>query len=207
MMLKSQTRSIGVGLFLIGIVTLVGYMMYVVFLSGEKLGSYTIQEFDGSIVSFGGFRMTSGSTQSTHTVGPLSLSPDMNPLRMILKINQQGGKSSIGSSGLHYEFELLDRLGNSVWKRSGGYSDSEESSGSKTVNISLGILDVEQAGEYVLLCDLKDKRTFKPVITKAEVAVRRNVARANKQVYILGGAAAFIGFVMMMTGAEKKTVS
>jgi len=206
MMLKTQMRATGVALFLIGIITLVGYMMYVVFLSGEKLGTYTIQEFDGSIVSFGGFRMTSGSTQSTHTVGPLVLSPDMNPLRLNLKINQRGGGASIGSSGLHYEFELLDRLGNSVWKRSGGYSDSEDS-GSKTVNISLGVLDVEQAGEYVLLCDLKDKRTFKPVITKAEVAVRKNVARANKQVYILGGAAAIVGFVMMMIGAEKKIAS
>ncbi len=200
---KSQMRGVGVGLFLIGIVVLVGYAMYVGFLSGEKLGAYTIQEFDGSIFSLGGFRMTSGQSVSTHSVGPIALSPQMNPFRLILNMKQQGGGSSIGTRGIDYSFELMDPQGNSVWKKTGTYSDSSDDSGSKSTSLSLGAFEVEQEQEYLLLCDLKDKRTFKPVITSAQVVLRRNVARANSQIYIVSGMCAAAGFVLMMLTAEK----
>ncbi len=205
-MVKTQIRGIGISLFLAGIFVLVGYAMYVGFLSGEKMGAYTIQEFDGSTFSLVGFSVSKGTAKATHTVGPIAFSPEMNPVGVVLSIKQRGGGSSIGHQGVKYEFELLDQRGNRIWKKLGAQSDSDDDSSSKSTSIALGSFEVEQAGEYMLMCDLNDERSFKPIIINAQVVFRRNVARANKQVYLVSGVFALVGFVVMISTSEKKSV-
>lgn len=202
--MKKQLKIAGISLFIIGLAVLLGYALYVGFMSGELLGEYTIQEFQGSVATLGGFTLSSGKSV-THSVGPLTLGPEMNPLRLILSVDRKGRGSTAIVKDLKYTFELATVEGKTVWKKNGFRSASgEKDADQRRLRLSLGAFDIEEKGEYMLYAALEDQRTIRPIITKATVTLRRNVARGQPWVYLTSGTVMLIGFVLMIVGTGKK---
>lgn len=190
--------------FLIGIAILVGYAIYTGFISGEEIGKYTIQEFKGRVTTFSGFRLSKGRTV-THQAGPVHLTPDMNPLRMIFKVNTRGMPSSFGIKGLEYTFSIVeDTEGTIAWETAGHFSPSGDNNDRGTISRSFKPFVIDKDAYYNILSNIQDSRTFKPIVTKAEIIIKRNVAKINSNVYIIAGVVTFIAFILMCSGLEKK---
>ena len=159
--------------FITGFIATGGYLVYTLHYSGTKVGTYTVRELDGSVVSLPGFQLTTGRAVS-HTVGPLGLSPDMNPVRVVLRFNQVGSGSA--GSRLGYSFSLVDESGSTVWQHRGQHSSGSSSgSTSSTVSTPLPLINLQRPGRFVLLADFSQGGAHHPVLRKAEVTVRRNV--------------------------------
>ena len=81
----------------------------------------------------------------THSVGPLYLGPEMNPLRMILEVNRRGKGSSTGIKRLEYTLVLAGENGRPAWEKSGSRQESgEEESDSSRIRLSLGAFEIQQ---------------------------------------------------------------
>jgi hypothetical protein len=201
---KKISKNAGLAIFIIGIGIIVGYALFTGYVSGSEIGKYTVEEFEGDVTAFAGFRWSKGKT-ITHQVGPLYLMPEMNPLRLILDVSRKGRASSDGIKGLVYTFALVDENGNVVWEKSGHRSISEEEKTDiSRIKIAFDAFDISASGDYYLYSNLSDERTIKPIVTNARVILRKNVMKSSSMLYIIVGVITFIGFILMISGMEKK---
>ncbi len=158
-----------------------GYLVYTLHYSGHKVGTYTVREMEGHVVSLPGFQLSSGRSVS-HSVGPLDLSPDMNPLRVVLRFNQVG--SSSAASRLGYSFSLVDESGATVWQHRGQHSSSSSDSNNSTVSTPLPLINLDRPGRFALLADFTQGGSRHPVLRKAQVTIRSNVLTPRAPVVI-----------------------
>ncbi len=194
-------KKLGGWLIVIGILVSLPYMIYVSKFSGKKLDSYPIKLGIGG--QMGGKMMGVSKGQDSKRIGPLSLSPEMNPIRVNLNVHYD----SLKSSGLlfNYDVRVLNQEGDQLLKKSARYSatsnkDKEKAKGLGT--LSLGTFEILNSDDYFILANIKEAPSVR--LHSASIELRRNVVIMNPIIPGTGGGLFLLGMILAYAGRKKK---
>lgn len=178
-------RSLGGWLILLAVAAGMFYVYYVLQLSGSEIGEYPL-EINGGV--------------HDQQIGPVELSPEMNPLRATFHTEVRMRRS--GRGDLRYEFAVRDPSGNVVWQEDGRtrLSESDSSKRTRAKHFSSGRFNVEQADDYDLEVSVRSSRTD---LREASLELRRNAAGYSMPVLAGIGGAGLLGLILALVGRKK----
>jgi len=148
----------------------VGHALMALYGSGQPVARLEVQH--GSIVSLPGVTISPSGPRATQ-VGPIELSPSMNPLRIVL----HAGYTPRAGNRIRYRTAMLAADGTTVWEQQGFLDGGEEASSVDASHV-VRTFDVRAPGLYAFEIEfgfmtLDDLRT-------ASLEVRRNVQPVNR---------------------------
>lgn len=180
-------RTLGGWLIILAVGAGMYYAYYVTQASGSSIGEYPL-EVEGGVHQL--------------EIGPIELSPDMNPIRALwhFEVSSSVTRRDI----LGYELALHDASGDTVWQEEGSHRKSEDKTSNVTKSLTNAgdVFDVEQAGEYSLEASV---RTIGSSVNleEASLELRRNVAGFSPLLLAGLGGIALLGLILAVVGRKK----
>lgn len=162
----------------------IGYGLWTLYGSGRTVSTLDLASAEGAA--------------SCPTFGPVSLTPEMNPLRAVLRT----GFAPVGSLRLRYEIALNGPGGRTAWDKRGFLGSSDDDASIVSTTDRLLDFEVAQPGEYTIQAlfpggSMDDLR-------EATIELRRNVARPNGRV-VWGFALAAAASLAVSIVASRRT--
>lgn len=131
--------------------------------------------------------------------GPIELDPDMNPIRLILKMSYEIEIAEIDEPAYDYEIVLADVKGVRLFREVGGQREKRDDNtpvfAAKSMAHVVQTFSVEEAGQYVVDWNIT---ADKAKIVQQSVLFRRNV-RPFQIGYLIAGVICFgLGFLLLI---------
>ncbi len=189
-----------------GILLAVPYYIYVKSFSGKEVGRFVLADRE----RMGTITFTGEGNRLTNQVGPIELGPHMNPLRVVLYVENANRSWRYH---LTYTVSMVDDNGATVWEQSGKRgskpSRSPRNQGGyinpkKNRTIALDPFNLEKAGKFSFLCTIHDKGKTKFSL-RANLAVRKDVKVLNPYILVAGSVISLIGLVILMNSGKEAT--
>lgn len=175
-----------------GLIAGPGYYLYCTQLSGKHVGKFPISGRANTWSLPGGVTLTFGGTGAFKPFS-IDLDPRMNPVGF----NWQGSVSGMVMRYREYnEYKASLYLGKQpLMVETFSISRDEKETGTAWKWVSIGSLDIPQAGQYHFV--LEEVTQPRLSVGSVHIEVRRNVVIPSMQVVIAGGALAVAGFVLI----------
>lgn len=180
-------RTLGGWLILLSVAAGMFYGYYVIKLSGSNVGEYALEDSGGS---------------PARQIGPIELSPDMNPLR--LNLHFDAGTTRTRRDIVRYEIELRDASGETIWQERDEYRKSEDSTSNvpKSMTTSVRQFQVQQDGEYSFEASVRPIGSG-VIVKEVFLELRRNVTGYSMPVVAGIGGACLLGFILAVVGRKR----
>lgn len=180
-------RTLGGWLILLAVAAGMFYGYYVIKLSGSNVGEYALQDSAGS---------------QAQQLGPIELSPDMNPLRVNLHFD--AGTSKTRRDIVRYEIALHNASGETIWQERDEYRKSEDSTSNvpKSMTTSVRQFQVQQEGEYGLEASVRPIGSG-VIVKDVTLELRRNVAGYSMPVVAGIGGVCLLGIILAVVGRKR----
>lgn len=180
-------RSLGGWLILLSVAAGMFYGYYVIKLSGSNVGEYALQDIDGS---------------QSRQIGPIELSPDMNPIRVNLLFD--AGTRNTRRDILRYEIALRNASGETIWQEKEEYRKSEDNTSSvpKSMTASVGQFQVQQEGEYSFEASVRPVASG-VIVEDVSLELRRNVAGYSMPILAGIGGVGLLGIILAVVGRKR----
>ena len=137
--------------------------MYTVFFSGAEMARYELRR--GSVVELGPVTV-SRSEEIQSRVGPVKLTPEMNPVRIILKARYNPGRRRTSTG---YRIAMRGADGAEKWVRNGSISTGKDSS-STNVSQSVYVFGLNNPADFFFEASFDNPED----VTSATLVFRRN---------------------------------
>ena len=154
----------------------------------------------GLLIHYGsGSGVASLDATTARALGPISLDPEMNPLRAVF----HAAYVPAGSTRLRYEIELVDAAGIRLWERHGALASKDDDAPLVKTTTSLEDFDLAHPGAYYVRVRMAggsgdDMRA-------ATLELRRNVARVDPRVPWGFGLAAFACLIVNLVASRRQS--
>ena len=187
-------KQIGTVVVVLSLVMVVGYVFGIQYLSGSPVGTYQL--------ALGGRK----------SVGPIMLTPEMTPLRVLLNVRYRRTFVSVMPQ-VTYSVILKDAQGTSMWERDGRFSarkkDSKSSGRKRTrrrthsKTEAIRRFEIGGKGEYTFDTEVSAQQVD---LVSAELRLRRNVKTVNPWIAGACGVPGLIGLLLIALGGKKGRV-
>ena len=202
-------RLLGGFIVAVGSCIAIGHAIHCRMTSGAMLGNYALVK-EGAVPShFESLASEEGCFKAK--TKPVSMSPDMSPVQMVVHLNYKYSSKSEARVDFNVEVQGVDASTVFTYKDSStpyssGYAPkmhrsmgSSSPKGEKRVSHLGGNFDVPEAGEYEVVGEFEPHEC---TLNRAAVMLRRNVKPIDKRIVLLGVAVGAVGFVLMLLGGK-----
>ena len=200
---------------LVGLVLCPGYLVYGTMFSGSEIGEFQFVDRDVSSFSFGVFRARSTGDDHAKKESGIRLSPDMNPIRLIVKTSYLRNNTRMHSRRRSSDFELSfykssDLLWTEPFQISDSRSDDRDQrkttvARSKTSSQAIKLLTVKEDANYKLR--LKQLSRQDLPISDLSVEVRANVMEIDTKVWGTGAGLVLLSLFGFYLASRKSSES
>lgn len=199
---------------LVGLVLCPGYLVYGTMFSGTEIGEFQFVDRDVSSFSFGVLSTTSTGDDRAKKESGIRLSPDMNPIRLIVKTNYLLDNTRVHSRRRSSDFEISfykssDLLWTEPFQISDSLADDSQNrrttvARSKSSSQAIKLLTVAEDANYKLR--LKQLSRQDLPISDLSVQVRANVMEIDTKVWGTGAGLVLLSLFGFYFASKKSSI-